>query len=198
MAAWFVVMEYKLHSARPRSVVSPFRTSNSSGIAMAGKGRCNLRHGHEVTRGHRRRLCPRGQDERRPGPQTRCRGRPRGRPSRSPFMVPAYGRLCWTGSALANHRAMAQRGLRLVGGEVPPVRDPGQHSPGCRAPTPATRRSGSWRRAQMPVVPNAAAFTASAYDQADRNFVRSHRIFGFIRTTSVESFTYFRGCLHSE
>jgi hypothetical protein len=37
-------------------------------------------------------------------------------------MVPAYGRLWRTGSALANHRAMSQRGLRLVGGEVPQMR----------------------------------------------------------------------------
>jgi hypothetical protein len=42
------------------------------------------------------------------------------------LLVPAHGRLWWTGSALGNHRAMSQRGLRLVGGEVPPVRRPGR------------------------------------------------------------------------
>jgi hypothetical protein len=59
--------------------------------------------------------------------------------------VPAYGGLWWTGSAPANHRAMSKRGLRLVRGEVPPVRDSGQY-PWTPSADPATRRSGSWKR----------------------------------------------------
>ena len=52
------------------------------------------------------------------------------------MLVPAYGRLWRTRSALANHRAMSQRGLRLARSEVPQMRDSGQHSFGCRPPTP--------------------------------------------------------------
>ena len=84
-------------------------------------------------------------------------------------VVPANGRLWWTGSALANHRAMFQRGLRLARSEVPPVRDSGQHSPGCRPPIPQHADLEVGSGAEMPVVPNAAVFTASLYDQADRN-----------------------------
>jgi hypothetical protein len=53
--------------------------------------------------------------------------------------------------------------------EVPQVRDSGQHSSGRRPPTPQYADLEAGGGAQMPVVPNAAIFTASPYDQADRN-----------------------------
>jgi hypothetical protein len=45
------------------------------------------------------------------------------------YAVPAFGRLWRTRSALANHCAMSERGLRLAISEVPQVRDAGQYSP---------------------------------------------------------------------
>jgi hypothetical protein len=84
-------------------------------------------------------------------------------------MVPAYRRLWWTGSALANHRAMPQWGLRLARGEVPQVRDPSQHSVGCRPPTPRHADLEAGSGTQMPVPQDAAVLSASPYDQADRN-----------------------------
>jgi hypothetical protein len=84
-------------------------------------------------------------------------------------LVPAYGRLWWTGSAFANHRAMSQWGLRLARSEVPQMRNASEHSPGCRAPTRQYADLEVRGGAQMSVVPNAALFTANPYDQADRN-----------------------------
>jgi hypothetical protein len=41
IAAWLVVIEYKLHTARTCRVANPFRTSNPRGIAPSRKSRCN-------------------------------------------------------------------------------------------------------------------------------------------------------------
>jgi hypothetical protein len=41
MAAWFVVIEYRLHIDRTCRASTAFLTSNSSGIARSRKGRCN-------------------------------------------------------------------------------------------------------------------------------------------------------------
>ena len=119
-------MLYNLHTARTCRVANPFLTSNSSGIAMAGKGRCNIR-AHEVARGHIQRLGPRSEmnaDRARKLAVEAAR-------EADPVCGPCVGRLWWTGSALANHRAISKRGLRLAGGAVPQMRDLGQHSPGC-------------------------------------------------------------------
>jgi hypothetical protein len=82
---------------------------------------------------------------------------------------PAYGGLWRTSSALANHRAMSQRGLRLARGEVPQMRDPGQYPFGCRPPISQHADLEAGGGVEMPVVPNAAVLAARAYDQVDRN-----------------------------
>jgi hypothetical protein len=76
--------------------------------------------------------------------------------------------LWWTGSALAYHRAMSQRGLRLARSKVPPVRDSGRYPFG-RCPTTRHADLEAGVGAEMPVVPDAAVFTGSRYDRADRN-----------------------------
>jgi len=83
------------------------------------------------------------------------------------MLVPAYGRLWRTRSALANHRAMSQRGLRLARSEVPPVRDQGRYSPGCSPPTRQHANLEVGGGAQMPVVPNAEVFATGSHNQAD-------------------------------
>jgi hypothetical protein len=75
-------------------------------------------------------------------------------------MVPAYGRLWWTGSALANHRAMSQRGLRLARSKVLPVRDPSQHFTGRRPPTRQYADLETRGSAETPVLQDAALFAA--------------------------------------
>ncbi len=75
-------------------------TSKFSGIAMASKGRCNLRPWARNREKSYTAVGSAQRNERRPCPQVGCGGRPWGRPSRRPLLlVPAYGRLWWTGSA---------------------------------------------------------------------------------------------------
>jgi hypothetical protein len=49
MAAWFVMMLYRLHISRTCRVAVPFRASIGSGIAAAFKGRCDAGHEHRIT-----------------------------------------------------------------------------------------------------------------------------------------------------
>jgi hypothetical protein len=79
-------------------------------------------------------------------------------------MVIADGGVRRAGPAVAHDRAMPQWRLRLAAGEMPSLRDGGQHSASTRPPaaghTDLETRSG----AEMPIVPNAAILTAGAYD----------------------------------
>jgi hypothetical protein len=88
-----------------------FLVANSSGIAMAGKGRCNLRamgtKSREVIYGGRVRAAKMNADRARKLAVEAAREADRA----EAHAVPAYGRLWWTGSALANHRAMSGAGL---------------------------------------------------------------------------------------
>jgi hypothetical protein len=83
-------------------------------------------------------------------------------------MVAAYGGLRWAGAAVSYDRPMSQRRLWLPGGEMPSVRDQGQHSSGGdQAPAQyADLEAGGF--AQVPVMPKREVCAAGPYDQANR------------------------------
>ena len=79
------------------------------GLRWLAKAAAISGHGHEVARGHIRRSSPRGKmnaDRARKLAVEAAREADRA----EAHAVPAYGRLRWTGSALADHRAMSEWG----------------------------------------------------------------------------------------
>jgi len=102
-------------------------------------------------------------------------------------LVPAYGRLWWTGSGPHQLSRNVWTGVRLARSEVPPVRDSGQRSPGCRPPIPQHADLEVGSGAEMPVVPNAAVIHCQSIWSGWPKLVRSHRICGFTRTMTGEA-----------
>src|SRR5882672_3008310 len=64
-------------------------------------------------------------------------------------------------------RAMPQWRLRLAAGEMPSLRDRGQHSASTSATAARYADLEAGGRAEMPVLPNAALLAAGAHDPAD-------------------------------
>ena len=52
IAAWFMVIEQRLHICPNLWVSGRSRASNPSGTACARKGRCNACHEHQIARGY--------------------------------------------------------------------------------------------------------------------------------------------------
>src|SRR5467141_3869792 len=102
------------------------------------------------------------------GARERARQEPRGRSRRGRSMVHPNGRIWRTGATLTDDRAMPQWRLRLAAGEMPPLRNRGQHS--ARTCPPAARYADLETRggAEMPIMPNAAILAAGAHDPAHR------------------------------
>jgi hypothetical protein len=119
IASWFVVIEYKLHTARTCSVGIPNSTSNPSGIAQPRQGRCNGTMGsksREVIYGGRiigARIRAEGAQE---AAQKAVREADRAAAELWSIQMEALWR---AGAALANDRAMPQWRLWLATRQMP-------------------------------------------------------------------------------
>ena len=84
-------------------------------------------------------------------------------------MVAAHGRHRRSGAAVADHRSMPQRRLRLVGGEVPSMRDQGQHPAGRDQAATQHTDLEAGGLSEMPIMPQGQVRAARSHDPADRD-----------------------------
>jgi hypothetical protein len=126
-----------LHAHRPRtcSVVRPFPTSNPSGIARQRKARCNPGMGtksREVVWGSQVRGAKMTAEHARQRAREAAREADRAEAYAWSVRMEGFGGPAQPSPTIAQ---CAQRRLRLVRGQVPPLRNERQHSTRCRSPS---------------------------------------------------------------
>jgi len=151
-------------------------------VALPALARAAVIAGHEykIPRSYLGRPNPRGESQRGQRTPARQRSRPRGGPRRSARVVVADGGIRRAGAAVADGRAMPQRRLRLAAGEMPSLRDRGQHSARTRPPAARHANLEAGGGVEMPIMPETAILAAGQRKLGRLCFTR-----GCIRTMMI-------------